>query len=124
MSVFDAPNAMMSCTRRTRSNTPLQALTLLNGVAFHEMAQALALRIVKEGGETPESRLEYGFRLTHARRPSVTEAARLGTLLNAEKDELATHPDDAGKLAADPALAPWTAIARVLINTDEFITRE
>jgi len=124
MSVFDAPNAMMACTRRTRSNTPLQALTLLNGEAFHEMAQALALRIVNEGGETPASRLEYGFRLTHARRPSATEFARLRMLLNAEKDELATHPEDAAKLAADPALAPWTAIARVLINTDEFITRE
>ncbi|MFN0106656.1 MAG: PSD1 and planctomycete cytochrome C domain-containing protein [Bryobacteraceae bacterium] len=124
MNVFDAPSAMMSCTRRTRSNTPLQALTLLNGEAFHEMAQALAKRIVAEGGETPESRLEYGFRLTHSRRPSATEAARLRALLNAEKDDLATHPEDAAKLAADPALAPWTALARVLINTDEFITRE
>ncbi len=124
MNVFDAPNAMMSCTRRTRSNTPLQALTLLNGEAFHEMAQALAKRIVNEGGETPESRLEYGFRLTHSRRPSGTETARLRTLFNAEKDDLATHPEDAAKLASDPLLAPWTAIARVLINTDEFITRE
>lgn len=124
MSVFDAPNAMMSCTRRTRSNTPLQALTLLNGEAFHEMAQALAKRIVNEGGATTETRVEYGFRLTHARRPSAGEAARLRSLLNAEKDDLATHPEDAGKLAARPELAPWTALARVLINTDEFITRE
>jgi len=124
MSVFDAPNAMMACTRRTRSNTPLQALTLLNGEAFHEMAQALAKRIVTEGGPATESRVEYAFRLTHARKPSASEAGRLRTLFNAEKDDLATHPEDAGKLAADPLLAPWTALARVLLNTDEFITRE
>jgi len=124
MSVFDAPNAMMACTRRTRSNTPLQALTLLNGTAFHEMAQALAKRIVAEGGESPDTRIAYAFRLTHARAPSAAEMARLRTLFHAEKDDLATNPAEAAKLSADPALAPWTALARVLINTDEFITRE
>lgn len=124
MSVFDAPNAMMACTRRTRSNTPLQALTLLNGEAFHEMAQALGKRIAAEGGETAEERIAYGFRLTHARPPTAKEAARLMTLLNAERDDAATHPQEAAKLAGDAALAPWVALARVLINTDEFITRE
>ena len=124
MSVFDAPNAMMACTRRSRSNTPLQALTLLNGEAFHEMAQALAKRVMDEGGQTPDSRLQYAFRLTHARRPSLAEFARLRTLLNDEKDDLATHPGDASKLAPTPELASWTALARVLLNTDEFITRE
>ncbi len=124
MSVFDAPNAMMACTRRTRSNTPLQALTLLNGAAFHEMAQSLAKRIAAEGGDSPESRIAYGFRLTHSRPPSASESARLLRLFHTEKDDLATHPEEAAKLSPDPALAPWTALARVLINTDEFITRE
>jgi hypothetical protein len=124
MNVFDAPNAMMACTRRTRSNTPLQALTLLNGEAFHEMAQALAKRIAAEAGPSPDSRIDYAFRLTHARRPSPAEAARLKSLLNSETDDLATHPEEAAKLASDHALAPWVALARVLFNTDEFITRE
>lgn len=122
MSVFDAPNAMSACTRRTRSNTPLQALTLLNGEAFHEMAQALAKRVTTEA--TPENRIEYAFRLTHSRRPSATELARLQSFLNAEKDAATTHPEEAAKLASSSELAPWVALARVLLNTDEFITRE
>jgi hypothetical protein len=122
MSVFDAPNAMNACTRRTRSNTPLQALTLLNGEAFHEMAQALAKRITTEASE--QNRIEYAFRLTHSRRPTATEHARLQTFFNAEKDAAATHPEEAAKLAPSPELAPWVALARVLLNTDEFITRE
>lgn len=122
MNVFDAPNAMTACTRRTRSNTPLQALTLLNGQAFHEMAQALAQRIVNEA--PAPARIEHAFRLTHSRPPTATEHARLQALLNAERDDAATRPADAAKLHSNPELAPWTALARVLLNTDEFITRE
>jgi hypothetical protein len=127
LTVFDGPNAMMACTRRSRSNTPLQALTLLNNEAFHEMAQAMGRRVVERGGATDEARLEYAFRLTHVRRPEAVELARLRDLLRAEKDDLATDPTEATKLAgplADRSVAPWVAVARILINTDEFITRE
>lgn len=110
--VFDAPLGMAACTRRPRSNTPLQALTLMNGAAFHEMAQAFGRRIIAEGGPTAESRVRYAFQLAHGRKPSDTEAARLLAYVNAEADQ-----------PSDPSVA-WFSLARVLFNTDEFITRE
>jgi hypothetical protein len=130
--VFDAPNAMTACTRRTRSNTPLQALALLNETAFHEFAQALALRLFREQPQDSQGRLERAFRLTVSRAPRPAEAARLAALLAIERDELASRPAEAEKLLPPqvPAginrveMAAWISLARVLLNTDEFITRE
>ncbi len=130
--VFDAPNAMTACTRRTRSNTPLQALALLNETAFHEFAQAFALRLFREQPRDVDRRLERAFLLTVSRAPKPAEAARLATLLATERDELATRPTEAEKLLPPqtppeihrPELAAWISLARVLLNTDEFITRE
>ena len=84
LSVFDAPNADMSCTRRIRSNSPLQALTTLNDAAFLEAAQALALRMWKEGGADDAAKLQYGFRLCTSRFPDKIEEARLLQLLQKE----------------------------------------
>ncbi|MEZ5356920.1 MAG: PSD1 and planctomycete cytochrome C domain-containing protein [Bryobacteraceae bacterium] len=130
--VFDAPNTMTTCTRRTRSNTPLQALALLNEVAFHEFAQGFAARLLAETPEGGEQRIRRAFELSVSREPNAPETARLRELLAAEIDALRTHPEEATKLngPAPPHgvdavdLAAWTTLSRVLFNTDEFITRE
>jgi hypothetical protein len=121
LAVFDQPNATQACTRRNRSNTPLQALTLLNDEAYHEFARALASRILREGPATDAGRIEFAYRVTVGRKPAAGESARLLGFLATEKDELATHPAPA---LGDPQTAAWMAVARVLLNTDEFLTRE
>jgi len=121
--VFDAPLANGACTRRARTNTPLQALTLLNDTAYHEIAQAFARRIVREA---PADRIGYAWRVAVARSPTPAERARLEQLLASESDAFQTRTGEASQLTgeANPELAAWTAVARVLLNTDEFITRE
>ena len=124
--VFDRPDSNIACTRRTRSNTPLQALTLLNDTAFHEFYQAFARRLI----DVPEdNRIERAFELAVSRRPDAREAAVIKRLLANERDALQTRPAEARLLAAEGAeqpieLAAWTSVARTLMNTDEFITRE
>src|SRR4029077_9970306 len=71
--VFDAPNAVSSCTRRIRSNTPLQALTLLNDQGFFEFAQGLSARVQKEAKPSDSERIRYAFRLCLGREPSPSE---------------------------------------------------
>jgi len=109
--VFDSADGFSACTRRVRSNTPLQALTLLNDEAFHEFAQALASRIVQEGPKDDAGRIEFGFRLCLARTPSPDEKQRLLDLFQKERTS-------AGEATA------WLSVARVLLNLDEAITRE
>jgi hypothetical protein len=94
-----------------RSNTPLQALTLLNDRASIEFAEALAARVLREGPADDPGRLTLAFRLSLARNPGDAELRRLGTLL-----------EDARR--ADPEREAWTTVARVILNLDEFITRE
>ena len=114
--VFDAPDATRACTRRVRSNNPLQALALLNDAASFEFAQALADRVRREGPPGDEGRLRYAFRLCLAREPGGAELRRLGDLLDGER--AAPGADD------DAERSAWTAAARVLLNLDESITRE
>jgi hypothetical protein len=135
---FDAPNGDFSCVRRARSNTPLQALTTLNEPVFMESARALALRTVREGGVTNPQRLTYVFRRCLARKPNPRESATLLGLLGKETERFAQGSLNPWDLAtADPAhppampdgvtprqLAAWTAVARVLLNLDETITKE
>jgi hypothetical protein len=113
--VFDAPDAITTCTRRIRSNTPLQALTLLNDQAFVELAQALAARVLKERLDDRE-RLDYAFRLCLSRPPGDAERERLEQFLKQQLQEFRGGPD--------ASRAAWTAVSRVLMNLDEFITRE
>ncbi|HEX8201834.1 MAG TPA: PSD1 and planctomycete cytochrome C domain-containing protein [Isosphaeraceae bacterium] len=131
--VFDAPDATRACTRRIRSNTPLQALTLLNDEAFFEFARALAARVLREAPPDDAARLRHAFRLGLARAPSARELARLGDLLARQRAEFRADPDAARPLAAAAGAvtsndvgerAAWTTVARVLLNLDEFITRE
>ncbi|HEY7180169.1 MAG TPA: DUF1549 and DUF1553 domain-containing protein [Blastocatellia bacterium] len=138
LQTFDAPNADFSCVRRARSNTPLQALTTLNETLFLEAARALALKTVKEGGATDSARLEFAFRSVLARRPAQAESAELIGLLNRQRERFVTGELNPWNLATnDPDkpfalpkgekmenLAAWTAVARVLLNLDETITKE
>jgi len=90
LGLFDAPDAASACTRRARSDTPLQALTLLNDTAFVEAARALAKRILLEGGAADRQRIEYGFTAAIGRRPSAAESERLSRFLALQRDEFQT----------------------------------
>jgi hypothetical protein len=140
LKTFDAPEGVTTCTRRNRSNTPLQSLTLLNHEAFVQCAAAVAARVLNEGPIDDAERARFAFRLCVVREPSKYETLRLLELVS---EELAagnsasadlTDASTAGTAeVADPdnnearkgvELAAWTAAARVLLNTDEFVTRE
>ena len=104
--VFDAPDASVTCTRRTRSNTPLQALTQLNDTGSTEWAAALAKRTANES--TDPARIKAAYRLALARDPRTDEAERMLRFIKTQKDS---------------GRDPWQAMARVLLNLDEFLTR-
>jgi mono/diheme cytochrome c family protein len=132
MTVFDFPDANVACTRRSRSNTPLQSLTLANDQQFIEFAQGLAVRILRDEPGGDSKRLRLAFRACMAREPAPAEEKRLESLLKQQRQEFAAHLKEAEELT--PPLVPirttvqefaaWTALARVLLNLDEFITRE
>jgi hypothetical protein len=130
--VFDEADGFSACTRRNRSNTPLQALTLLNDDAFYECAQALATRVLREGPKTEPARLDLAFRLCLARAPDAGETQRLLELFNKERAALDRAPQEAAALLQGgpdrktnvTELAAWTSVSRVLLNLDETITRE
>jgi hypothetical protein len=121
---FDAPNPNHICTRRDRSNTPLQALTLLNDPVFHEAAAALARRVQQEVAGDDQARIIHAFRLCLARDPKADELSVLNGLLQQLRDdpELKTTMTDSpeGPAAAAPA---WTVLCSVLFNLHEFVTR-
>ncbi len=128
---FDAPNANISCSRRQRSNTPLQALNLLDDVVFFEAAQGLAYRLIREAPKDFRHRLDYAYELTMARPPTSSEAARLGKYFDQQMSVLGKDPASARELFPAPVegtapaeLAAWVGVSRVLLNLDEFITRE
>ena len=132
MSTFDAPKANTSCTRRTRSNTPLQALTLSNDRGFFEIAQGLAARVLRESSADDRRRINYAFRLCLARTATDQEQHRIAEFLQAQREHFAKHPAQARQVPPPvfpqhvplPDAAAWSATARVLMNLDEFITRE
>jgi mono/diheme cytochrome c family protein len=132
MTVFDFPDANVTCTRRNRSNTPLQSLTLANDQQFVEIAQGLAVRVLKAALADDAARLRFAFRVCLSREPKPAESARLTKLLAQQRSEFAANLKEAERLT--PPLVPvqaniqefaaWTAVGRVLLNLDEFITRE
>jgi hypothetical protein len=138
LQVVDAPNGDFSCVRRSRANTPLQALTTLNEPLFVESAQALALRTLRNGGSSDAERLTYAFRRCVARKPTAQESEVLLGLLHRQTDRFSGGKRNPWDLAAaNPAqppplpqgstpaqLAGWTAVSRVLLNLDETITKE
>ena len=133
--LFDATSREVACSRRPVSDTPLQALALLNDPAFVELAGGLARRMLSEGGETAEQRAAYGFRLCTTRSPDPEEVALLVALFEDELEAfsraeatragilLATHTAP-GDDTLDPLeLAAWTVVANALLNLDETITK-
>ena len=129
---FDAPAANGTCTRRNRSNTPLQALTLANDSAFMEFAKALSDRILRESSEYDEARIRFAFDAVLARQPTEFEKDRLLDFVAAQREHFEASSDAARDAASGSrpesvdaaASATWTAFSRVILNLDEFITRE
>ncbi|MGK0199205.1 MAG: hypothetical protein ACI91J_002487 [Yoonia sp.] len=114
---FDLPNVNRSCSRRDRSNTPLQALTLLNDQVFVEAADALAIRILRETpAETLRERIRHGFQICLGRSPTEFELGRLTKFWNQRKRSLG--------MSAESDMSAWRSTAVVILNLDEFITRE
>jgi hypothetical protein len=134
MVTFDAPSREYCVLRRTRSNTPLQALNLLNDPAYIEAAQALARRLMTEAGPTLAERVTYAFRLCLARSPKAAEVQRLVALYQQELVQFKQDAKAAEKMATSELgkpssaldlreLAAWTVVANVLLNLDEMISK-
>ena len=128
---FDAPNTREACTRRERSNTPLQALTLLNDPLFWEASQALAKRSLRETNGDVEQRIEYGFRLCTARPPNAVERGELLNCYRQLEEILRQNPEAAtgimprrGEEPGAIDAAAWTGVCSVMLNLHEFITRD
>jgi hypothetical protein len=132
MATFDAPSREVCTIRRPRTNTPLQALVTMNDPAYVEAAQALARRMIREGGSTTADRALRGFRLVLARQPVAAEIDRLVRLHDDVLVDFQESPEDAKKMATDPLgppppdltanladLAAWTVVANVILNLDE-----
>ncbi len=101
---FDEPDSTLTCTRRRASNTPLQSLNLLNDPVFFDAAKALAWRLQNEASGNFDDRLNYAFKLCLDRNPTAKEKDRLATYFHAQPD--------------------WVGLSRIILNLDEFITRE
>jgi hypothetical protein len=134
LSNFDAPNRELACSRRERSNTPLQALQLMNDQQHVEAARHLATRVLQSGTTQSADRVDLMFRMVLARYPNSSEQNELMELLNDFQQRFIQRPEDAVQLigygqSAPPAqftpelLAAYTLLANLIINLDEAITR-
>jgi hypothetical protein len=135
MQVFDASSREYCKVRETRTNTPLQALNLMNDATYVESARMLAQRMLNEGGARPEDRVTLGFRLAAGRLPDETERQVLLSSLNAQLEYFQSHPEAAAGLLAvgekrnDPTLEPrqlaaYAVVGSLILNLDEVITRQ
>jgi hypothetical protein len=135
MFIFDASPREFCTVRETRTNTPLQALNLMNDVTYIEAARMLAERMTREGGAKPEERISWVFRLAAGRLPDEAERQILLQNLNAQLDHFRQRPEDAARLMAvgtrkypdaiDPVeMAAQTAVASLILNLDEVITKQ
>jgi hypothetical protein len=134
---FDSPDFQTVCTRRTRSNTPLQALAVANDEAFFEIAQGLAARVVREvprrSADPVDARIRYAFQLCLCRPPTTQEFTILKSYYDSQRNDFAKDPSATqaltqgiAELRSTPAdeAAGLIAVARAIMNTDVFITRE
>lgn len=137
LSIFDTPEGTVSCVRRVRSNTPLQALLTLNEPMSMESAQALALRVLSEGGGTDAERIDYAFRRCLSRPPTASEREALTQLVVSQCERIAKEGIDPWTIATQSnpkpilptgataaQLAAYTVMSRVLLNLDETFTKE
>jgi hypothetical protein len=136
--LFDAPDGTAPCTRRDRSNTPVQALTLLNDPMFVESARAMARRMLlisraaDDSQQDRQERLRVAFRLCTARNPRETELQTLTILLADQLRDFSASPKTALEVAGPSAdgehdaaeQAAWVVVCRTLLNLDEFVSRE
>ncbi len=131
MTIFDAPSREVCTIQREITNTPLQALVLLNDPTFVEAARVMAERMQKEGGETLSSRIVFAFRLMTGRKPSTEEVQVLANLFEKEQQRFAAAPAQArkalsiGEYPLDPKLDPvqtaaYAMVSSMMINHDEF----
>lgn len=131
MTIFDAPSREVCTIQREITNTPLQALVLLNDPTFVEAARVMAERMQKEGGETLSSRIVFAFRLMTGRKPSTEEVQVLANLFEKEKERFTAAPAQArealsiGEYPIDPKLDPvqtaaYAMVSSMMINHDEF----
>ncbi|MFQ5734465.1 MAG: DUF1553 domain-containing protein, partial [Planctomycetaceae bacterium] len=134
MSIFDAPSREACTARRERTNTPLQALVLMNDVQFVEAARKFAERIMTEGGKTTDERIGFAFRTCTARRPTKDELTVIKNVFQSHLAEYKKDPRAALKLLSvgeskrneklDPAeAAAWTMIGNLILNLDETVTK-
>jgi hypothetical protein len=134
MTNFDAPNREQSCTVRPRTNTPLQALQLMNDVQHFEAARALAERAMSEGGSTPAERITFLYRTVLARKPDPDELRIVTASLEkqlaifqadpaAAKKAIQVGESQPQRLASDTETAAWTMIANLILNMDETVNR-
>jgi len=135
LAIFDAPDREKCTARRALTNTPLQALTLMNDPTYVEAARALAQRALLEGGKDDKSRVIYAFRLATARTPTGKEVGVLRDLLKGQRKSFAANRRsavrliDVGESGRDSRLdaaelAAWTTVASVILNLDETITKQ
>lgn len=128
---FDAPSREECTAERPQSNTPQQALTLLNDPTFVQAAQALALRLLRGKARDDNQRIAIGFELATGSAPSPQQAAALLSHLHAQQTHYEQHPQEAAKVAGSGSLAgttgtqvaAWTSVCRVLLNVYETVTR-
>ncbi|MCC6231066.1 MAG: PSD1 domain-containing protein [Verrucomicrobiales bacterium] len=134
MASFDAPNREQACMRRERSNTPLQALQLMNDVQHFEAARALAERMMIEGGATADDRFRFAYRTVLARLPQPVELEEVQRAFERHLIRYRGSPDDARRVVLAgaskpsthlpaPELAAYTLVANLLLNLDETVTR-
>jgi hypothetical protein len=134
MLIFDAPNREVCTVRRARTNTPLQALALMNDTQYVEASRILAERMMKEAGPEPMSRVMYAFKLATAREPKPEECAVLVSAFN-EQVEAYRQDEEAAKALLSvgehprdesldvPELAAWSTVASIILNLDETVTK-
>jgi len=120
---FDAPDATVSCSRRERSNTPLQALTLLNGPMFYECAQELGKQIIKQHPDNLQAAIQEIFMRCFARPASDQEWKYLSAAYS-DLLQLAEKQSKETKQTEPPQLTAMVQMARIVMNLDEFITRD
>jgi hypothetical protein len=135
MLTFDAPSRESCTVRRARTNTPLQALVLMNDRQYVEASRFFAQRVMTEGGASPDSRLTLAFRLATARAPSPDELAVLVRVFQSHLADFSTRPETAQKLLAvgeakspptmnAAELAAYAMTTNLILNLDETVTKE
>ncbi len=131
---FDATNREQLCAVRDRTNTPLQALQLMNDVQHFEAARALAEVVLSDGGNTVEDRITFLYRTVLSRKPDADERKLVSAALAKQRDLFTANPEAAKKVirageskpkgvAGDVEVASWTMIANLVLNLDEAVTR-